>query len=70
VEVDGEVALLARNRLQRGAGVELDVDVPADLDQLGRDNSHGTFIGGERLVELGHHPADGGRLFNEMHEEP
>jgi len=70
VDVDGEVALVTGNRLDRGAGVELDVDVPADLDQLGRDNSHGTFICGERLVELGHHPADGGRLFHQMNEEP
>jgi hypothetical protein len=34
--------------------------VPADLDQFGRDNSHGTVIGRESLVELSHNPADGG----------
>jgi len=33
--------------------------MPADLDQFGRDNSHGTVIGGKGLVELGHEPADG-----------
>jgi hypothetical protein len=49
--------------------VELDIDVPADLDQFGRDNSHGTFVRGEGLVELGHHPADGRRLLHQMNEE-
>jgi hypothetical protein len=33
--------------------------VPADLDQFGRDDSHGTIVGGEGLVQLGHDPADG-----------
>jgi hypothetical protein len=69
VEGDGEVALLPGDRLDRSAGVELDIDVPADLDQLGRDNSHGTFVRGEGLVELGHHPADGRRLLHQMNEE-
>jgi hypothetical protein len=35
-----------------GVCQKLDVKVPADLDQFGRDNSHGTIIGGKRLVEL------------------
>jgi hypothetical protein len=26
--------------------------VPADLDQLGRDDSHGTVVGGKGLVQL------------------
>jgi hypothetical protein len=42
-----------------GIGQEFDVQVPADLDQFGRDNSHGTVVGGKRLVQLGHQPADG-----------
>jgi hypothetical protein len=33
--------------------------MPADLDQFGRDNSHGAVIGGKRLVHLGHDPANG-----------
>ena len=37
-----------------GDGVELYVYVSADLDQFGRDNSHGTVIGGEGFVQLGH----------------
>ena len=32
--------------------------MPADLDQFGRNNSHGTVIGGKGLVELGHESAD------------
>jgi hypothetical protein len=35
------------------------VHMPADLDQFGRDHSHGTVIGGEGLVQPGHHPANG-----------
>jgi len=37
--------------------------VPADLDQFRGEDSHGTIIGGEGLVELGHDPADSGRFF-------
>jgi hypothetical protein len=44
------------------------VDVPADLDQLGRDNSHGTVIGGEGLVELRHNPTNGRLFLNQVHE--
>jgi hypothetical protein len=42
-----------------GIGQEFDVQVPADLDQFGRDNSHGTVVSGKRLVQLGHQTADG-----------
>jgi hypothetical protein len=31
-------------------GQELDVEMPADLDQFGRKDSHGAVIGGEGLV--------------------
>src|SRR4030042_1033217 len=31
-------------------GKELNVQMPADLDQFGRENSHGTVVGGEGLV--------------------
>jgi len=46
--------------------MKLDVDVPADLDQLGRNNSHGTVIGGKGLVQLRHDTADRRRLFDQM----
>jgi len=38
---------------------QLDVHVPADLDQFGRDDSHGAVVGGKGLVQLGHDSADG-----------
>jgi hypothetical protein len=40
--------------------------MPADLDQFGRDNSHGTVIGGKGLIQLGHDPADGRGFFEEI----
>jgi hypothetical protein len=40
--------------------------MPADLDQFGRDNSHGAVIGGEGLVQRRHHPTDGGALFKKI----
>ena len=46
--------------------MKFDVNVPADLDQLRRDNSHGAVIGRKGLVKLRHHAADGGRLLHKM----
>jgi hypothetical protein len=40
--------------------------MPADLDQFGRDNSHGTVIGGKGLVQLGHHASNGGGPFHQV----
>jgi len=40
--------------------------MPADLDQFGREYSHGAVIGGKGLVELGHMAADGRRFFNKV----
>jgi len=48
--------------------VDFDVNVPADLDQLGRDNSHGTVIGGKGLVKLGHDPTNGWFFLNQMNQ--
>jgi hypothetical protein len=39
-------------------GQNLDVGMPADLDQLGRQYSHGAVIGREGLVKLGHMAPD------------
>jgi hypothetical protein len=38
---------------------EFYIQMPADLDQFRRDDSHGTVIGGKGLVQLGHQPAYG-----------
>jgi hypothetical protein len=48
------------------SGFQLDVQMPADLDQFGRDDSHGTVIGGKRFVQLGHEAADGSGLFQQI----
>ena len=37
---------------------QFDIDVPADLDQFRRNDSHGTVVGGKGLVQLGHHSPD------------
>ena len=47
---DGEIARLAADADHLCRSVNFYVNVPADLDQLGRDNSHGTVIGGKGLV--------------------
>jgi len=40
--------------------------MPADLDQFGRDDSHGAVVGGKGLVQLSHDTPDGGRSFHEI----
>jgi hypothetical protein len=63
---DVEITGLAANFLQFGEGVDFDVGVPADLDQLGGDNSHGAVVGGKGLVDLGHVAADGRTLLHQV----
>jgi hypothetical protein len=64
---DREIALLALDCGDLREGQKLDVDVPADLDQLGGDDSHGAVIGREGLVQLGHHPANGTGSLHQIH---
>jgi hypothetical protein len=64
---DLEVSLLTADAVYVSKGDKVDVGVPADLDQLGRDNSHGALIGGEGLVQLGHDSPYSGRPFHEVH---
>ena len=40
-------------------GEDLYIWMPADLDQFGRQYSHGAVVGGESLVKLGHMTANG-----------
>ena len=42
-----------------GIRQDLYVGMPADLDQFGREYSHGAVIGGIGLVKLGHFAANG-----------
>ncbi len=62
----GKVSRFAAHVRDFRKGQELDVEMPADLDQFGRDNSHGAVIGGEGLVQRRHGPADGGSLFQQI----
>ena len=39
-------------------GEQFNVEMPADLDQFGRDDSHGTVVGGKGLIQLGHESPD------------
>jgi hypothetical protein len=54
------------HRLKIRIGDEFDIQMPADLDQFRRDNSHGTVVGGKRLIQLGHNPADGRGFLEEI----
>jgi hypothetical protein len=54
-----EIPFIAFNLLYIGTGDQVDIKMPADLDQFGRENSHGTVIGGEGLVQFGHNPTNG-----------
>jgi hypothetical protein len=53
--------------LHLGEGKQFDIQMPADLDQFRRDNSHGAIIGGKGLVQLGHNPTDGRASFHQIY---
>jgi len=53
-----EVSCLSFYVLNLGKGKDLDVGMPADLDQLGCEYSHRAVVGRKGLVELGHVAAD------------
>ena len=53
-----KITLLTRNISQFRKGEQLNIDMPADLDQFRSENSHGTVVGGKGLVQLGHGTAD------------
>ena len=63
---DPKVACLPFHPVNFGIAENLYVWMPADLDQFGRKNSHGTVIGGIGLVKLRHMPANGRCLFNQV----
>jgi hypothetical protein len=47
-------------------GEDLYVGMPADLDQLGCEYSHGAVIGGKGLVKLGHMAPNARRFLNQV----
>ncbi len=50
-------------------GQNLDIGMPADLDQFGREYSDGAVIGGKGLVQLGHMAANGRCLVDQVNLE-
>jgi hypothetical protein len=64
---DFKVSGFAVNALYLATRNQLDIDMPADLDQFGRDHSHGTIICGEGLIQLGHHTSYGWRPFHQIY---
>jgi hypothetical protein len=56
----GEITGIAFKGFHFGVGEQLNISVPPHFDQFGRDDAHGTVIGGKGLVELCHFAADGG----------
>ena len=51
------------HRFQIRIGDQFNVQMPADLDQFGRNDSHGTVVGGKGFVQLGHGATNGWALF-------
>ena len=49
---DSEVAFRAIDLLHFSTSDEVDIRMPADLDQFWRDDSHGAIVGGEGLVKF------------------
>ncbi len=65
-DADGEVPRGALDRLDFGIGQLLDVQVSAAIDHSRSERAHRAVVGRERLVELGHHAADGGAFFDQI----
>ena len=59
IQRDLEVSCLPFYTVDFSIGQDLYVGMPADLDQFGREYSHGTVIRGIGLVKLGHLAANG-----------
>jgi hypothetical protein len=65
-----EIAGVPLDAFKVRIGDQFNVQMPADLDQYRGDNSHRAVIGGKRLVQLGHDPANGRRFFKEVNIIP
>jgi len=51
------------HRFQIRIGDQFNIQMPADLDQFGRNDSHGAIVGGKGFVQLGHGAPNGWALF-------
>ena len=59
IQGDREVSCFPFYTVNFSIGQDLYIGMPADLDQFGREYSHGAVIGGKGLVKLGHMAANG-----------
>ena len=64
VKIDFEISLFTADVHDFREREDLDIQMPADLDQFWRDNSHCTVIGRKCLVKLRHDTSYSGCLFN------
>ena len=65
-DFDPEMPFFTFKAFQLRIREKVDVQMPADLDQLGGDNSHCAIVGGKGLVQLRHTAPDGRAFFNKM----
>ncbi len=64
-----EIARLAIDTLHFRIGDDFNIGVPGAFDELRRLDAHGTVVGGEGLVQLGHLAAKGGRFVDQKDPE-
>jgi hypothetical protein len=62
-----EIARRPFHRFQVRVGDQFNVQMPADLDQFGRNDSHGAVVGGKSLVQLSHGAPNGWALFQKVY---
>ena len=67
---NSEMTFRTLDLIHLGAGDEVDVGMPADLDQFRGDDSHSAIIGGEGLIKFRHDPANGCRFLQEVNSVP
>ena len=56
---DLEISCFPFYTINFSIGQDLYIGMPADLDQFGREYSHGAVIGGKGFIKLGHMAANG-----------
>jgi len=59
MDLDFEIPLRPLNILYLCTSDQVNIQMPADLDQFRGDDSHGTVIGGEGFIQFTHYPTDG-----------
>ena len=62
--LDIERTYLAFYLFHLAVSEEINIGMPTGIQQLGRENSDGTVVGGKGFVQLGHLAADTGQLFH------